>query len=87
MVTREMWGWVSPATGKYVRRFLGFRLDTLLLALAMFGVGVLYAAFYLVAIPGYLGWRLFTFRHYTVRRSEYICEGCNHSWNEDRQGV
>lgn len=82
-----MWGWVNPATGKYVRRFLGFRLDTLLLALAMFGVGVLYAAFYLVAIPGYLGWRLCTFRRYTVRRTEYICEGCNHAWTEDRGGV
>ena len=55
-----MWGWVNPATGKYVTRFIGFRFDTLFLSLAMFGAGVLYAAFYIVAVPAYLLWRLFT---------------------------
>jgi len=85
VVTKEMWGWFNPTTGKYVRRFMGFRLDTLLLSLAMFGAGVLYVAFYVVAIPGYLVWRLFTHRKYPVRRIEYICEECNHNWTVDRE--
>ncbi|HSQ37889.1 MAG TPA: hypothetical protein VLS92_08360 [Acidimicrobiia bacterium] len=84
VVTREMFGWVNPDTGKYVSRFLGFRLDTWGLSLVMFGMGVLYTVWYLVAIPCYLVWRLFTHRRYTVRRHEYICEGCNHHWNEDQ---
>jgi hypothetical protein len=84
IVTREMWGWVDPASGRYVRRFIGFRLDTLVLSLAMFGAGVLYVAFYLFAVPGYLVWRLFTRRRYSVRRIEYICEECNHHWEVDR---
>ena len=84
VITREMFGWVNPDTGKYVSRFLGFRFDTWGLSLAMFGIGVLYTAWYLVAIPCYLVWRLFTRRRYTVRRNEYICEACNHHWNEDR---
>jgi hypothetical protein len=83
VVTKEMWGWVDPDTGRYVRRLLGFRLETLGLMLAMFGAGVLYAAFYVVAIPGYLVWRLFTLSRYTVRRTEYICEGCEHTWHVD----
>ena len=83
VITREMFGWVNPATGKYVSRFLGFRFDTLFLSLAMFGAGVLYVAWYLVAIPVYLVWRLFSRRKYTVRRNEYICEECNHHWNVD----
>ena len=82
--TREMWGWVNPATGKYVSRFIGFRFDTLFLSLFMFGMGLLYAAFYLVAVPVYLVWRLFTRRWYTVRRNEYICEECSHHWSVDR---
>ena len=84
IITREMFGWVNPATGKYVSRFLGFRFDTLLLSLAMFGMGILYVAWYVVAIPVYVVWRLFTHRKYTVRRHEYICEECNHHWNVDR---
>lgn len=84
IITREMWGWVSPATGKYVSRFIGFRFDTLFLSLFMFGMGVLYAAFYVVAVPVYLAWRLFTYRRYTARRSEYICEECNHHWSVDQ---
>ncbi len=83
IITREMFGWVNPATGKYVTRFIGFRFDTLLLSLAMAGLGVLYAAFYVVAVPVYLFWRLFTHRKYTVRRNEYICEECNHHWTVD----
>jgi hypothetical protein len=83
VVTKEMWGWVDPGTGKYVRRLLGFRLETLGLMLAMFGAGILYAAFYVVAIPGYLVWRLFTFSRYSVRRTEYICEECEHTWHVD----
>ena len=85
IITREMWGWVNPATGKYVSRFVGFRFDTLFLSAFMFGLGVLYAAFYLVAVPVYLFWRLFAHRKYTVRRNEYICEECNHHWSVDRQ--
>ena len=54
IITREMWGWVNPATGKYVTRFIGFRFDTLFLSLFMFGMGILYAVFYLLAVPGYL---------------------------------
>lgn len=84
IITREMWGWVHPATGRYVSRFIGFRFDTLFLSAFMFGLGVLYAAFYLVAVPVYLVWRLFTHRKYTVRRNEYICEECNHHWSVDR---
>jgi hypothetical protein len=84
VITREMWGWVDPGTGRYVRRLLGFRLDTLGITFAMLGPGVLYAGFYLVAIPGYLVWRLFTFAQYSVRRTEYICEGCDAAWNVDR---
>lgn len=84
VITREMYGWVNPATGRYVSRFLGFRFDTLFLSLAMFGAGVLYTAYYVVVIPGYLVWRLFTRRRYTVRRDEYICELCNHHWVADR---
>lgn len=83
IITREMFGWVNPATGRYVTRFIGFRFDTLFLSLAMFGIGVLYAAFYAVAGPFYLVWRLCTFRKYTVRRNEYICEECNHHWTVD----
>jgi hypothetical protein len=83
IITREMFGWVNPATGKYVSRFVGFRFDTLFLSLAMFGMGILYAAFYVVATPVYLVWRLLTFRKYTVRRHEYICEECDHHWNAD----
>ena len=70
-----MWGWVNPATGKYVSRFIGFRFDTLFLSLFMFGMGVLYAAFYVVAVPGYLVWRLFTHRRYTVRRTRVHLRG------------
>ena len=84
IITREMWGWVNPATGKYVSRFIGFRFDTLFLSLFMFGMGLLYAAFYLVAVPVYLVWRLFTRRKYTLRRNEYICEECSHHWSVDR---
>jgi hypothetical protein len=84
IITREMFGWVNPATGKYVSRFLGFRFDTLFLSLFMFGIGVLYVAWYVVAVPVYLVWRLFTRPKYTVRRNEYICELCNHHWNVDR---
>lgn len=83
-ITKEMWGWVDPATGKYVRRLLGFRLDTLLITLTMFAPGLLYALFYLVAAPGYFVWRLFTFSRYTVRRTEFICEACGHTWDEDQ---
>jgi hypothetical protein len=83
VVTKEMWGWVDPETGKYVRRLFGFRLETLGLMLAMFGAGLLYAAFYVVAIPWYLVWRLFAFSRYSVRRTEYICEGCEHAWHVD----
>ena len=85
IITREMWGWVNPDTGKYVSRFIGFRFDTLFLSLVMVGVGVLYAAFYVVAVPGYLLWRLFTHRKYTVRRTEYICEECDHHWTVDQE--
>jgi hypothetical protein len=84
VITREMFGWVNPATGKYVSRFLGFRFDTLFLSLVMVCIGVLYVAWYLVAIPVYLVWRLFTRRRYTVRRNEYICEECNHHWSVDQ---
>lgn len=84
IITREMWGWVNPATGKYVSRFIGFRFDTLFLSLAMFGFGILYTAFYLIAVPIYLVWRLFTYRKYTVRRTEYICEECDHHWTVDQ---
>ncbi len=84
VITREMFGWVNPDTGKYVSRFLGFRFDTLFLSLAMFGIGILYVAWYVVAVPVYLVWRLFTRRRYTVRRDEYICELCDHHWNVDR---
>ncbi len=84
VVTAEMWGWVDPASGKYVRRLLGFRWDTLGITLAMFGIGLLYAAFYLVAVPGYLVWRLFTSTRYSVRRTEYICEACGLAWHVDR---
>jgi hypothetical protein len=83
VVTREMWGWVNPSTGRYVPRLMGFRLQTLGLMLAMFGAGVLYATFYAVAIPGYLVWRLFTFPRYSVRRAEYVCEECEHAWQVD----
>ena len=83
IITREMYGWVNPTTGSYVSRFLGFRFDTLFLSLWMFAIGVLYAAYYAVAIPIYLVWRLFTRRRYSVRRSEYICELCNHHWSVD----
>ena len=86
VITREMFGWVNPATGKYVSRFLGFRFDTLFLSLWMFGIGVLYVAWYVVAIPVYLVWHLFTRGKYTVRRNEYICELCNHHWNVDQPG-
>jgi len=84
IITREMWGWVNPATGKYVTRFIGFRFDTLFLSLFMFGMGILYAVFYLVAVPGYLVWRLLSRRRFSVRRTEYICEECNHHWTVDR---
>lgn len=84
-ITKEMWGRVDPATGKYVRRLLGFRLDTLGISLAMFGPGVLYAAFYAVALPGYLGWRLFTAGRYSTRRTEYVCEACGHAWHIDER--
>ena len=84
IITREMWGWVHPVTGKYVSRFIGFRFDTLFLSSFMFVMGVLYAAFYLVAVPVYLLWRLITHRKYTVRRNEYICEECNHHWSVDK---
>lgn len=83
IITREMFGCVNPGTGNYVSRFLGFRFDTLFLSLAMFGFGILYAAYYLVAAPIYLVWRLFTRRSYTVRRHEYICEECDHHWVVD----
>jgi hypothetical protein len=86
VITREMFGWINPATGKYVSRFVGFRFDTLLLSLAMFGIGVIYVAWYVAAIPVYLVWRLFTYRKYTVRRNEYICELCSHHWNVDEPG-
>ena len=79
-----MWGWVNPTTGKYVTRFIGFRFDTLFLSLALFGAGLLYVAFYLVAVPGYLVWRPFARRRFSVRRNEYICEECNHHWTVDR---
>jgi hypothetical protein len=84
VITREMFGWVNPVTGRYVSRFLGFRFDTWGLSLAMVGMGVLYTAWYLVAIPGYLVWRLITRRRYTVRRNEYICEQCDHHWCVDQ---
>lgn len=84
VITREMFGWVNPETGKYVSRFLGFRFDTLFLSLAMFSLGILYVAWYTVAIPVYLVWRLFTYRKYTVRRHEYICELCDHHWEVDQ---
>ena len=79
-----MWGWVNPATGQYDTRFIGFRFDTLFLSLAMFGAGILYVAFYLAAVPYYLVWRLVTRRRYPVRRTEYICEECDHHWTVDR---
>jgi predicted RNA-binding Zn-ribbon protein involved in translation (DUF1610 family) len=79
-VTREMWGWVDPSTGKYVRRLLGFRFDTLGLCLVMLGPGIAYLAFYLVAVPGYLIWRLATWRRYSERRQEFICEQCGFGW-------
>ena len=70
IITREMWGWVNPATGKYVTRGSSGSASTpCFLSLAMFGFGVLYAAFYIVAVPVYLVWRLFTHRKYTVRRT------------------
>jgi hypothetical protein len=84
VITKEMWGWLDPATGKYVRRLLGFRIDTLLISLTMFAPGILYALFYLVALPGYLVWRLFTFSRYSVRRTEFICEECGYAWELDR---
>jgi predicted RNA-binding Zn-ribbon protein involved in translation (DUF1610 family) len=79
-VTREMWGWVDPGTGRYVRRLFGFRVDTLGLCLVMIGPGIAYLAFYLVALPAYLIWRLATWRSYSERRQEYICEQCGFGW-------
>lgn len=86
IITREMWGWVNPATGRYVSRFIGFRFDTLFLSAFMVTIGVIYALFYLVAAPAYLIWRLITHRRYTVRRDEYICELCDHHWSVDKAG-
>jgi hypothetical protein len=77
-----MWGRVHPGTGKYVRRLLGFRIDTLLLSLAMVTMGVLYAAFYLVALPLYFAWLLFRHRAYSARRYEFVCEQCGCEWQE-----
>ena len=81
--TLEMWGRVNPDTGKYIRRLLGFRIDTLLLSLAMVGMAVLYGAFYLLALPVYGLWRLFTFKKYTVRRYEHVCEACGFEWEQN----
>ncbi len=79
----EMWGWVDPTTGKYVRRFYGFRWDTLVASAVMFGLGVIYIAFYLVALPAYLVWRLFTRRRYLQRHREYLCRDCGFDWGAD----
>ncbi len=79
-VTLEMWGWVDPSTGKYVRRMVGFRFDTLGLCLVALGPGIAYLAFYIVAVPIYLVWRLATWRRYSERRLEYICETCGLAW-------
>jgi hypothetical protein len=82
-VVVEMWGWVNPATGKYVRRLYGFRWDTLIASAVMFSMGVIYLAFYLVAIPVNLVWRLFTHRRYLQRRYEYVCKDCGFDWEAD----
>ena len=84
IITREMWGWVNPATGQ-VR--VALRRVPLRHPVPVAGdvrPGILYAAFYVVAVPVYLVWRLFTHRKYTVRRTEYICEECDHHWTVDR---
>ena len=81
--TLEMWGRVNPATTKYVRRLLGLRIDTLLLSMAMVAMGVVYVVFYVVALPIYGVWRLFTFKQYSVRRYEYVCEECGYEWEQD----
>ena len=79
----EMWGWVDPTTGKYVRRVFGFRWDTLIASGVMFSMGVIYLAFYLVAAPAYVVWRLFTRSRYTQRHREYLCKDCGFDWEED----
>jgi hypothetical protein len=40
-VAREMWGWVDPETGKYVRRLFGARWDTFGISMLAFTPGVL----------------------------------------------
>ncbi len=79
----EMWGWVDPDTGKYVRRFYGFRWDTLIASGLMFSMGVIYIVFYLFAAPAYLVWRLFTHRRYSQLRREYFCKDCGFDWGAD----
>lgn len=81
--TLEMWGRVNPATGKYIRRLLGFRIDTLLLSLAMMTMGVIYAVFYLLVLPFYALWRLLTFKKYSVKRFEHVCEACGYEWKQN----